>query len=169
MIICGVSNADESYEFVKSAKADGWDLCAVTTPMGSRFVDSTHLFDLTGHPVRSHYKHPDDPDVLPMADAIVVAPASFNTINKIAQGISDTLAVGIVCEAIGADKPVIVAPWMNRALASHGAYRRSLAHLREDGVTLVLTDRTVADGGSESAPVRFPWKQVSDELRKITP
>nr|BFE73441.1 hypothetical protein GCM10020092_067420 [Actinoplanes digitatis] len=69
-------------------------MCAITTPMGARFVDVAHLADLTGHPVRSAYKNPADPDVLPRADACVVAPASFNTVNKLANGICDTLAAG---------------------------------------------------------------------------
>jgi phosphopantothenoylcysteine synthetase/decarboxylase len=56
-------------------------------------------------------------------------PATFNTVNKIAHGISDTLAVGLVCEGLGNGLPVIIAPWLNRPLTRHGAYRRSLDHL----------------------------------------
>lgn len=49
--------------------------------------------------MRFQYKHPDEPDVLPPADAFVVAPATFNTIDKWAQDISDTLALGLLNEA----------------------------------------------------------------------
>jgi hypothetical protein len=45
-------------------------------------------------------KHPDEPDVLPPPDAFIIAPATFNTINKLATGISDTLALGLVNEGI---------------------------------------------------------------------
>lgn len=64
---------------------------------------------------------PDEPDVLPPADAFAVAPATFNTINKLTAGISDILALGRLNEAIGVPQPVIAAPFPNHALARHRA------------------------------------------------
>jgi hypothetical protein len=66
-------------------------------------------------PIRSEYKQPDAADVLPPPDAIVVAPATFNTINKWAAGISDTLALGLLTEAIGKRLPVVALPFINAA------------------------------------------------------
>ncbi|MEU4221737.1 flavoprotein [Actinoplanes sp. NPDC026623] len=166
-VICGVSNAATSYDFIADTIADGWRVCVITTPMGARFVDAAHLTDLTGHPVRSAYANPHDPDVLPPADAYVVAPASFNTVNKLANGISDTLAVGVVCEAIGNRKPIIVAPWMNRALASYGAYARSIGCLRAEGVRVVLTDQTSPNRSHRDPGGSFPWNDVLAEVRKL--
>jgi phosphopantothenoylcysteine synthetase/decarboxylase len=166
-VICGVSNAASSYDFIADTIADGWRVCVITTPMGARFVDAAHLTDLTGHPVRSMYANPTDPDILPAADAYVVAPASFNTVNKLANGISDTLAVGVVCEAIGNRKPIIVAPWMNRALASYGAYARSIGCLRAEGVRVVLTDQTRPDRSQHDSGGSFPWNDVLAEVRKL--
>jgi hypothetical protein len=76
-------------------------VCVIVTPDGAKFADLAGLAELTGHPVRSQYKQPDDPDVLPPPDAFVVAPATFNTINKWANGISGTLALGLLNEALG--------------------------------------------------------------------
>jgi phosphopantothenoylcysteine synthetase/decarboxylase len=174
LIISATPAASGAYDAIPELQADGWDVCAITTPSGARFVDSARLAALTGHPVRSEYKHPDDPDVLPPGDAFVVAPASFNTVNKIVNGISDTLGVGIVCEAMGYGKPVIIAPWINPALARHGAYDRSIQHLQVDGVSLVLAERTfpmsmlhdpdapVADPGGA-----FPWNDVLSTVRQL--
>jgi phosphopantothenoylcysteine synthetase/decarboxylase len=167
VVICGSPAARDVYDFLEHAQDAGWRVCAVTTPMGEKFVDTQRLETLTGHPVRSSYKNPDDPDVLPPADAFVVAPASFNTVNKIAHGVSDTLAVGLVCEGLGHGRPVIVAPWFNRALARNGAYRRSLQHLRDDGVRLVLTERTQPGAPLPDHDEPFPWKDVLAELHKI--
>ena len=167
-VICGVSNAASCYDFISDVLDDGWRVCVVTTPMGARFVDAAHLARLTGHPVRSAYKNPGDPDVLPPADACVVAPASFNTVNKLANGISDTLAVGVVCEALGNRRPIIVAPWMNRALASYSAYARSIGCLRADGVRVVLTDQTKPGRpGDDPGSGIFPWTDVLAEVRKL--
>ncbi|EFL24501.1 putative membrane protein [Streptomyces himastatinicus ATCC 53653] len=58
-----------------------------------------HAFLTAATPVRlirSAWRSPGDPRPLPPADAIAVAPATFNTINNWAAGISDTLAVGIL-------------------------------------------------------------------------
>ena len=167
VIICGTTAASGVYDFISESVSDGWDVCAVTTPMGARFVDSDRLRSLTSHPVRSDYKAPDEPDVLPPADAFVVAPCTFNTVNKLANGISDTLAVGLVCEGIGHGLPVIIAPWANRALIRHGAYRRSIEYLRDDGVRFVLTDRTEPGPSLVDPGGLFPWDDVLAEVRKL--
>lgn len=63
-----------------------------------------------------------------------MAPATFNTVNKWAAGISDTLALGILCEAYGMNIPTAVLPYVNSAQAAHPAYLQSLERLREMGV-----------------------------------
>jgi Flavoprotein len=50
-------------------------------------------------------------------DAIIVAPASYNTINKWALGISDTCALGVLAETTGLDVPIVVLPFVNSRLA----------------------------------------------------
>ncbi|MDT5033662.1 MAG: hypothetical protein QOC94_3833 [Actinoplanes sp.] len=167
-VLCGVSNAASSYDFIAQVMDEGWRVCVITTPMGARFVDEVHLAGLTGHPVRSAYKNPADPDVLPAADAYVIAPASFNTINKLANGICDTLAVGVVCEAMGNRQPIIIAPWMNRALANYSAYARSIGCLQAEGVRVVLTDQTRPGRSPHEPGGSFPWSDVLAEVRKLT-
>lgn len=164
VVACGAPSGDGLYAFVEQLQSDEWRVCAVVTPSGAGFVDVERLVSLTGYPVRTHYKSPDEPDVLPPPDAYVVAPATFNTVNKIANGITDTLAVGLVCEGLGYGRPVVVAPWMNRALASYGAYARSLEHLRAEGARLVLTVRTTPGAATADEPDGFPWQAVHAEL-----
>ncbi len=160
VIITGSPAAADAPAFVQQAQDDGWRPCVITSPMGGRFVDTTELEKISGLPVRSDYKQPDEPDLFPPADVVVVAPATFNTVNKIAGGISDTLAVGLACEYIGYGKPVIIAPWPNRPLARHGAYHRSIDHLTADGVDLVLTDRTRPGPELPDIEEPFPWAAI---------
>jgi hypothetical protein len=61
----------------------------------------------TGHPVRSEYKEPGEPDVLPPADAMIAAPVTCNSLAKWAAGISDTLPLGLLVEAVGKRMPVV--------------------------------------------------------------
>jgi phosphopantothenoylcysteine synthetase/decarboxylase len=111
-------------------------------------------------------KHPDEPDVLPPPDAFIIAPATFNTINKLATGISDTLALGLVNEGIGMGLPVIAVPWPNVDLARHPAFQRSVALLRKWGVTVVL-DPARLPRARLPEPARFPWEELRAELVKI--
>jgi phosphopantothenoylcysteine synthetase/decarboxylase len=152
-------------EFVRFAQREGWDVCVIATPDGARFMDTEELAELTGHPVRVHYKDPDAPDVLPPADAMVVAPATFNTINKLAHGISDTLALGLLNEAIGLGLPITAVPWPNVALARHPAFRHSVAALREWGVTVILDpDRLPGVSGTSAV---FPWDLLRSGLAEL--
>ena len=123
----------------------------VPTPDGAKFLDVAELKALTGHPVRVQFKNPDDPDVLPPADAMVIAPATFNTINKLAHGISDTLALGLLNEAVGLGLPITAVPWPNAALARHPAFRRSVAELLDWGLTVILDPARLPDAGDEPA------------------
>lgn len=61
---------------------------------------------------------------------------TFNTVNKWAAGISDTLALGILCESYGMGIPTAVLPYVNSAQAAHPAYRQSLERLREMDVLI---------------------------------
>ena len=115
-----------------------WDVCVILTPYATRFVDQERLTQLTGHPIRSDYKRSEDPDVLPPADAVLVYPTTFNTINKWALGISDTLALGLLCEFTGLKLPILVIPVVREGkLAAHPAFPRSLRMLRRYGVHML--------------------------------
>lgn len=94
------------------------------------------LEQLTQHPVRSDYKRPEDPDALPKADAVIVFPATFNTLNKWALGISDTLALGLLCELTGLGLPIVAVPSFRTGggLDLHPAFKRSMRMLRRYGV-----------------------------------
>src|SRR6266568_7639243 len=165
IIACGGRPAGQLPAFVGFAQEQGWDVCVITTPDGAKFLDAAHLADLTVHPVRSQYKDPDEPDVLPPADAFVIAPATFNTINKLAQGISDTLALGLLNEAIGLSLPLVAAPWLNAALAIHPVFQRSITVLQEWGVRIILDVAHLP--GADEGPADFPWEDLRADLAAL--
>ncbi|GAB3812234.1 flavoprotein [Micromonospora zhanjiangensis] len=133
VIACGSPLAGRVGRLVDLGQRDGWDVCVIATPDGRKFLDEPALVRQTGHPVRTGYKQPDDPDVLPPADAIIVGPATVNTINKWAAGITDTLALGLLVEAQGRGVPIVAMPFTNAAMAVHPAFREGLARLRDWG------------------------------------
>jgi phosphopantothenoylcysteine synthetase/decarboxylase len=149
-----------------STLTDEWDACVITTPEGSRFFDVSRVTKLTGHPVRSSFKDPDAPDVLPPADAFAAAPATFNTVNKWAAGISDTLALGLLNEATGLALPIVTVPWPNAALARHPAFGRSISTLRGCGVRVILDLEQLPDDDNPGQ-AEFPWDELRAELARM--
>jgi phosphopantothenoylcysteine synthetase/decarboxylase len=148
----------------------GWDVCAILTPKAFNFTNAGALETLTGHPVRSEYKHPDAPDVLPAPDAIIVAPGTFNTINKWALGIADTLALGLLTEGIGKGLPIVVLPSLNLAQAKHPAWSWSVERLQSCGVKILLGRDGFEPGepGMGGARVgEYPWNRATEALAQI--
>jgi phosphopantothenoylcysteine synthetase/decarboxylase len=169
VIACGGRPAGDLPPFVEEAQAAGWEVCVIATPSALKFMDLDHLAQLTGHVVRYDYKQPEEPDVLPPPDAMVVAPATFNTINKWAAGISDTLALGLLNEAIGLAVPVVAVPTANIALIRHPAFARSVAELRASGVRVLFDPgRYPLPTPNMGAPgaALFPWDALFDELTR---
>lgn len=78
------------------------------------------------------------PDVLPPANAIVVAPLTFNSLNKWVLGVSDTLAVSLLCEYLGLEVPIVAAPNVNPALARHPQMRQHVQWLHDLGVQVLF-------------------------------
>jgi phosphopantothenoylcysteine synthetase/decarboxylase len=160
VIVCGAPPASEVGTLIKQAQTSGWDVCVIATPSAIGFIDRPALEELTGHPVRSHYKQPDENDLLPAPNAIIVAPATFNTINKWAAGISDTLALGLLTEAIGKRLRLIALPFINRAQAQHPAFEHSVQRLRAWGVQMLYGPDVyeLHEPGTGSQRLHlFPW------------
>ncbi|MFE7772984.1 flavoprotein [Streptomyces sp. NPDC057445] len=134
VVVCAAGNAGDVGKLITAAQEQRWDVGVIATPQGLGFVDADALTSLTGRPIRSAWRRPDVTSPFPPADAMVVAPATFNTINKWAAGIADTLAVATLCEAYGAGVPTAVLPSVNAALSLHPAYRESVERLRAMGV-----------------------------------
>ncbi|WP_033323748.1 flavoprotein [Actinomadura atramentaria] len=161
VVVCAAPAASEVTEFVELAQGAGWRVVVVTTPLGRRFVDADLLAELTGERVRSEYRMPDEPNALPSADAVVVAPATFNTINKWAVGIADTFAVALLCELMGFGVPIVAVPLLKEALARHTAFVRNVEALREMGVRVLFDP-------AAPAHARMPtWERVITELSDL--
>ncbi|GHI86540.1 flavoprotein [Streptomyces xanthophaeus] len=162
VVVCAAGIAGDVGKLIDAAHERGWDVGVVATPQGLPFLDVSEIEDRTGYPVRSAWRAPGDARSFPPADAIAVAPATFNTVNKWAAGFADNLALGILCEAPGMGIPTAVLPYVNTALAAHRAYQRSLAELREMGVLVGSYEphRPKSGGGAD----RFRWGEAVDLL-----
>lgn len=169
VIVCGAGPATAIGTFVKLACERGWIVQVIATPAALDFFDPAAIEAQTGSPVRSQYRKPGEPRS-EITDAIIVAPATYNTINKWAHGISDTYALGILAETTGLAVPIVVLPFVNSALACRPPFVRSVEALRSEGVRILL-----GPGGVEPHPPRtggelvdsYPWHLALDEAERM--
>jgi hypothetical protein len=155
---------------IEDAHRRGFDVCLGLTPTAARWLASqkTELERLTGHPVRSEYKLPGEPDVWPKADVIAVAPATFNTVNAWALGITRDFVVGVVAEGIGKGIPMVTMPCVNAAYAQHRQFERSVAELREMGVRVLYgEDGFVPNQPGQGKPTEYPWHLVLEAAAEL--
>lgn len=169
---CAAPPVLQATDAIKQAQGRGWDACLILTPTAALWLEESleEIAALTGHPVRQRYKLPGQPDVLPPPDAVLVAPASFNMINKWAAGTADTLALGLVTEGIGKGLSLVALPHLNSWQAAHSAFPRSVQQLRADGVQVLIEE---ADGNTPHVPgapgprLPFPWALGLDALEDV--
>jgi phosphopantothenoylcysteine synthetase/decarboxylase len=157
LIVCASPRARHVGELVGRAQARGWTVCVVPTPQALKFIDRAALEQKTGFPVRSEYEQPGSADTLPTPDAMLVCPATFNTINKWAYGLADTLALALLTEAIGLGLPLVAAPALNSAQADHPAFERSVAALRAMGVTVLYGPGVYEPGPPGTGGRPYDW------------
>jgi phosphopantothenoylcysteine synthetase/decarboxylase len=169
LFICGAGPASRITDIVTLAQTEGWSVYCVATPAAvEHFIDVPALETATGHQVRTTYRKPGD-EPLPKADGVIVAPATYNTINKWASGISDTYALNQLAELTGLGVPIVVLPFVNQALAANRAFHRSVDELRTAGVRVLF-----GPGEFEPHPPRtggqvldtYPWDLALKALNK---
>ena len=154
-VLLGVSGGIAAYkalELVRLATKAGHAVRVIQTPAAQRFVGASSFGALTGAPVLvdeferdpARGAFPDQPlpdhdplshlELVRNADVLLIAPASANTIAKLAHGFADNL---LTTAALAASCPVAVAPAMNNRMYEHAATQANLALLRERGVTVI--------------------------------
>ncbi|MCP2275220.1 flavoprotein [Nocardia amikacinitolerans] len=171
VIVTGSPAARDVGKLVDLAQADGWEVCVIASPDGRRFIDADALAAKTGHVVRSQYKEPDAPDVLPPADAMIAAPITCNSLAKWAAGISDTLPLGLLVEAVGKGLPVVAMPFSNWAQISFPAVQDAIRKLSEWGVTMLVGDEVYKQhepGTGDKYVHLFPWATAWEALKGTT-
>src|SRR5919108_380648 len=154
-LLLGVSGGIAAYkalELARLAIKGGHAVRVIQTEASSGFVGPASFAGISGAPVLLTEWEPDplrgafpgDPapahaplshlELVERADAFLIAPASANTIAKLASGHADNL---LSAAALACRRPLIVAPAMNGAMYEHPATQGNLARLRERGATVL--------------------------------
>jgi phosphopantothenoylcysteine decarboxylase/phosphopantothenate--cysteine ligase len=173
-ILLGVSGGIAAYkalEFVRLATGADHAVRVVQTPASRRFVGRASFAALSGAPVlvgeferdpaRGTFPGQQLPAHQPIghlelvrnADLYLIAPASANTIAKLAHGLADNL---LTSAALAATCPLVVAPAMNDHMYEHPAVRANLDTLRARGVHVIEPDAGRLASQGEEGVGRLP-------------
>jgi phosphopantothenoylcysteine synthetase/decarboxylase len=159
LVLSGTTTAARCPELLRELVRLGFaTVIALPTPNASRVLAPREMADIEGvRVVESYFDLAIRPR--PPRGVVLFAPCSFNSLNKLAHGIADNLALSVVAEAIGRDTPVIVGPSLNAPLLAHPVAQASLKKLASWGVTIVPP----VDEGE--GPRLAPSAQLIDALR----
>lgn len=137
--VCGGIAAYKTAALVSALVQRGAGVTVAMTPAARRFIGKTTFEALSGRPVQTSSWRSGGGGIQHLslsesADLIVVAPATANTIAKLAAGLADDLVSSLL---IGAAAPVLMAPAMNERMWRNAATQRNIGFLRESGVEFV--------------------------------
>src|SRR5213594_2975617 len=129
-------------EIARELMRHGADVYAVISPSTEKMIGSDLLEWATGNPVVKELTGKLEHIALAgnsstHVDLVLIAPATANTIGKIASGIDDTPVTTVAATAIGAKIPVLIAPAMHEPLYDHPIIQQNIARLEEIGVQFI--------------------------------
>ena len=139
-IICGGISAYKSLETIRLFKKNGAEIKTILTTSAKEFVTPLSVTSLSQGKVYSdlfsveNEAEMDHISLSRWADIIVIAPATANTISKLAQGTTDDLASTVV---LASDKDIILAPAMNVRMWEHPSTKENILKLKSFGYKII--------------------------------
>lgn len=139
LAITGSIAAYKACELVRLLKKQGHQITVVMSQAATEFIGAQTFQALSGNPVlttqTAHHNGMAHINATREADIMLIAPASANTIAKIAHGIADNL----ITEMVAARKcPLIIAPAMNVQMWQNPANQRNIQQLQKDNIHILM-------------------------------
>ncbi len=174
LAVTGCIAAYKSCELVRILQKNGHEVRVIMTEAATKFVSTTTFAALTNHPVLVHeFAEHDDchgelliphVELAREADLIVVAPATANTLSKLAHGLADNL---VSATLLAAQSPILVAPAMNTRMYTNPATQNSLSLLLSRGIHVVEPKTGTLACGDEGVGKLAELEDIHAEIEKI--
>src|SRR3954462_5397608 len=187
-ILLGVSggiSAYKSLELARLATKEGHAVRVLMTPAAQRFIGAASFEGIVGAPVLTDEfdrdpargAFPGDPmpehdpighlEVVANAAAYLIAPASANTIAKLAAGIADSM---VTTSFLACSAPRLVAPAMNDRMYRDAATQANLSKLRERGIVVIEPEVGDLASRGEHGIGRLPEpRALLDAVEQVLP
>jgi phosphopantothenoylcysteine decarboxylase/phosphopantothenate--cysteine ligase len=155
--------------FIKS----GADVKVVMTESATKFISPIVFQSLSGNPVFIKMFKPikenavEHINLATWCDIFILAPASANTIGKIANGIADNLLTTTIM-ALPKDKPVVIAPAMNTNMWENEFFKRNMEIIKKaDNYYIVEPETGLLAEGHEGKGVLADISKIFDKSKEL--
>jgi phosphopantothenoylcysteine decarboxylase len=176
-IIHGVTGSIAAYkaaDLTSLLVKAGCEVSVVMTADALRFITALPFKTLSRHPVvtdlydeldgwkPTHIKLADE------ADLLLVAPATANTVAKLALGLADD-ALSCIALALNPEAKILVAPAMNGKMWLHPATQGHVATLKKRGVEFIGPEKGMLSCGYEGLGRLWPVEQIAKRAASLVP
>ncbi|MFR9651232.1 MAG: bifunctional phosphopantothenoylcysteine decarboxylase/phosphopantothenate--cysteine ligase CoaBC [Rikenellaceae bacterium] len=148
----------------------GCEVRVVMTPLAKQFITPLTMSTLSKSPIMVEFFNPENGEwnshvsLSEWADVMVIAPATANTIAKMASGVADNL---LLTTYLSARAPVVIAPAMDLDMYKHVTTQRNLEQLRSDGVYIVEAESGELASGLVGKGRMSEPQQIFDEVMRL--
>lgn len=175
-ILIGVTAGIAIYKvcsLVRMFIKNGDDVKVVMTDSATKFISPIVFQSLSGNPVYVKMFEPikekavDHIDLATWCDVFVLAPASANTIGKIANGIADNLLTTIIM-ALSKDKPVVIAPAMNTNMWENEFVKKNIDIIKNvNNYYLIEPETGLLAEGHKGKGILADITKIFDKSREV--
>jgi len=164
--VCGSIAAFKAAGWTHALSKEGAEVTVLMTASATRFVTPLTFAALSGRPVHTDMFAASMSHIaLPAAaEAVLIAPATAQTIARLAHGMADDLLAAAV---LACTAPVLICPAMNSKMLEHPATQKNLSALREFGYTIVEPECGTLACGEEGAGRLAAWDTVREKLLSL--
>lgn len=165
VVTTGANKSKDVKILLDYLKAEGATCILMPTATSCSIMD---LRTVEGYQIRKDYTFNRADSInerIPEEDVIVVAPCTFNTFSKIANGIADNYPLSIIHAAIGYGKYIVIAPSMNQGYFKHPITRENFAKINSFGnVSIVYPEYIYKEDGTLDRITMAPWEKILDNV-----
>lgn len=167
--ICGSVAAVRSPEIARELMRNGAEVYAVMTEPAQKLISPELMEWATGNPavteLTGRIEHVELGGSFPgSADLLLIAPATANTIGKIAAGIDDTPVTSLATTSIGSGLPIVIVPAMHRSMYDHPVVQQNIKRLESLGIRIIQPE--IVEGKAKIADIGAIVEEVISLLGK---
>ncbi|MDD3735944.1 MAG: bifunctional phosphopantothenoylcysteine decarboxylase/phosphopantothenate--cysteine ligase CoaBC, partial [Bacteroidales bacterium] len=172
-ILLGVTGGIAAYKaavIIRLLVREGAEVKVIMTPLAKEFITPLTLATLSKNPVLVDFFNPEDGswnshiDLGLWADLFIIAPATANTMGKMAAGIADNL---LLTTCLSARCPVLLAPAMDLDMLAHPATVSNIERLKSFGNQIIEPDTGELASGLEGKGRMAEPEVIGKEIKKV--
>jgi len=169
-ILLGITGSIAAYkvaDWVRALRREGGQVTVVMTESACRFISPLTMAALSGNPVHTGMFSAEAPETIPHInlarehDLLLIAPASAQTIARLAHGLADNLLATI---ALATSSPILVCPAMNSVMFQHPATQANLATIKSYGYGVLEPDCGGMACGEEGPGRLTDWETARQAI-----